>query len=366
MKTSLYIRIDQRRFFAVLLLLSVCVFTLAGCRAWWSQPPVIVPPAEKPPADGFLQKRSPQHIRLMSFNVGWDSIFPDDDPLNDPWRSDSTGEAFIRILQAVQPDVLCLQEINPARDPRQVSRILDAALPLDGGRAWQAHSGVDNVIAARFSLSMQDARFSYRSGAGGLGHAMALVDLPDEIFTSDLYLVCAHFKSQGGAANIRLRQAHADALIAWLRDARTPGGEVDLPAATPFILLGDFNVYDTDPAHHLTTLLEGDIVNEARYGADFAPDWDGTPLADALPSHNAAGEVFYTWRDDTQEFNPGVLDRILYADSVLAVEHAFVLNTMMMAPDELEAASLQAADVALDPAAGRYDHLPLVVDLSLK
>jgi endonuclease/exonuclease/phosphatase family metal-dependent hydrolase len=298
MKTSLYIRIDQRRFFAVLLLLSVCVFTLAGCRAWWSQPPVIVPPAEKPPADGFLQKRSPQHIRLMSFNVGWDSIFPDDDPLNDPWRSDSTGEAFIRILQAVQPDVLCLQEINPARDPMQVSRILDAALPLDGGRAWQAHSGVDNVIAARFSLSMQDA--------------------------------------------------------------------ADLPAATPFILLGDFNVYDTDPAHHLTTLLEGDIVNEARYGADFAPDWDGTPLADALPSHNAAGEVFYTWRDDTQEFNPGVLDRILYADSVLAVEHAFVLNTMMMAPDELEAASLQAADVALDPAAGRYDHLPLVVDLSLK
>ena len=33
----------------------------------------------------------------------------------------------------------------------------------------------------------------------------------------------------------------------------------------------------------------------------------------------------YTWRNDTDPFNPGALDRIIYLDSVLSVENAFVL-----------------------------------------
>lgn len=140
---------------------------------------------------------------------------------------------------------------------------------------------------------------------------------------------------------------------------------MDLPEGTPIVVLGDLNVYDTDPAHHLTTLLSGDIENEDRYGPDIMPDWDETDLADALPQHNGAGPEVYTWRDDTQGFNPGALDRILYSDSVVVVEHGFVLNTVIMPKEALEAAGLQPGDVMMDPKTGRYDHLPLVVDLSL-
>jgi endonuclease/exonuclease/phosphatase family metal-dependent hydrolase len=331
-----------------------------------SQPTFTSPPENETIQAAFLQKRSPEFIRVMSFNINWDSIFSDDDPQDHPYREYSTGDAFIRILQAVRPDVLCLQEINPRRDPEQIVEILDAALPLGSGESWYASSGFDNFIAARFPLGMQEEK---RMGLGGtidIGHALALVDLPDAVYQPDLYLICAHFKSSGGETNIRMRQAHADGLVSWIGDLESEGGEMDLPENTPIILLGDFNVYDTDPAHHLVTMMEGDIVDETRFGPDISPDWDGTALADALPSHNAAGEVFYTWRDDTQEFNPGALDRILYTDSVISLEHAFVLDTTSMTDSDLAAAGLQAGDVTLDLESGLYDHLPLVVDISFK
>jgi exonuclease III len=298
--------------------------------------------------------------------VGWDSIFPDDDPQNDQWRRDSSGAEFERILKAVEPDIICLQEINPVRDPQQIGDILDAVLPLDNDQKWQTHSGQDNVIAARFKLGMEVDKLIQRGSVTNFGHAMALVDLPDAEYGNDLYLICAHFQAQAGQANIEARQEHADVIIAWIGDAKTPGGEIDLPFGTPIVVLGDFNVYDTDPAHHLTTLLNGDIENESWYGQDIMPDWDETGLADALPRHNGMGEDVYTWRDDTLKFNPGVLDRILYTDSVILVENAFVLNTEIMTEEELEAAGLKVGDVMLDPETGRYDHLPLVVDISFR
>jgi endonuclease/exonuclease/phosphatase family metal-dependent hydrolase len=268
--------------------------------------------------------------------------------------------------EIVEPDIICLQEINPVRDPQQVGNRLDAILPLDNDQRWQTHRGQDNVIAARFKLGMRADKLIRSVSVTDLGHAMTLVDLPDSEYENDLYLICAHFQAQGGQANVLDRQEHADAIIAWIGDAKTSGGEIDLPFGTPLIVMGDFNVYDTDPAHHLTTLISGDIENEDEFGRDILPDWDGTGLADALPHHNGMGGEVYTWRDDTQEFNPGALDRILYSDSVLSVDNTFVLNTEIITEEELEAAGLKEGDVMLDPETGRYDHLPLVADISFQ
>lgn len=338
--------------FVLPLLLLAC---LAGCAK-----PVLTQPGA---GSDFLAKRLPEAIRVMSFNVGWDSIFVDDDPMNDAWRRDSKPDEFVRIIQAIHPDVICLQEINPARDPQQIGDILDSALPLSGGQEWHTHSGGDSVIAARFDLTMLADRLGQSASMTGVGQAAALVDLPDDAYEQDLYLLCAHFRAQGGEANIAARQEQADGVMQWLEDAKRLGGNIDLPVDTPIILLGDFNVYDTDPAYHLTTLLTGDIVNEDRYGADIEPDWDGTPLADAQPRHNGSGPDTWTWRDDTQAYNPGALDRVLYTDSTISIEHAFVLNTAIMTAAELKDAGLEAGDVLLDPGTGRYDHLPVVVDV---
>lgn len=301
----------------------------------------------------------------MSYNINWDAIFPDDDPLNHSLRTYNRSAEFVRVVKAIRPDILCLQEINPARDPQQVAAILDAALPLEGGEKWRAHRGQDNFIVSRFDLTMQADSSIHQDPALTRGHVLALADLPDGTYRADVYLICAHFKSSGGNIDIALREHHADALINWVRDIKTPGGKIDLPLATPLILLGDFNVYDTDPARHLKTLVTGDIVNENKYGPDLKPDWDDTDLADVLPRHNGRGQETYTWRNDTEPFNPGALDRIIYTDSVLRVDNAFVLNTTTLTEIELAATGLQANDIMLDPTAGNYDHLPLVVDITL-
>ena len=314
----------------------------------------------------FMQRPSQSHIRVMTYNVGWDSIFQEEGLLDNLWRQESRAAAFVRIVRAIDPDVICLQEIDPARDPGQVAHILDEAIPLEDGMEWQVSRGQDNVIASRYQLAMRDQQLAYHGDIIDFGHAMAMVDLPDSEFPKDVYLICAHFPALGGQKNIEARQQHADVIVARIRDMRTPGGEIDLPEYTPFIVLGDFNVYYTDPSHHLTTLLIGDILNEGTYGADIAPDWDGTDLSDALPTHNADGKEFYTWRDDTSQFKPEVLDKILYTDSVFTAPSGFVLDTTIMSAEELKAADLRSPDVMLKPDQGIVDHLPLVVDFKFR
>lgn len=308
----------------------------------------------------FIDKVDPTDIRLLNFNVNWDSIFPDNDPQNHSFRAFNKRDEFIRIVTAVNPEIVCLQEINSARDPQQIATLLDQIVPLSGGATWYAHSGSDNVIASRFALTMLATDTMPSTNRG---QAMALVDLPDAAYVHDLYLMNAHFKASGGQSNINRRQQHADAIINWIRDIRSPGGAINLPANTPIMVLGDLNVYETDPAYHLTTLVTGDIVDEATYGPDLAPDWDSTTAEDALPLHNLSGPETYTWRNDAGSFAPGALDRLIFSDSAMSIGHRFVLNTQAMSPADLTATGLQANDVLLDANTGYFDHLPIVVDL---
>lgn len=308
----------------------------------------------------FIDKDDATAIRLLDFNINWDSIFPDNDPQNHPFRDYNTRDAFMRIVAAVQPDIVCLQEINDSRNPQQLASLLDSIVPLPNGAVWKACKGTDDFIISRFDLSMSA---SDTIPTTNRDQAMALIDLPDDVYTHDLYLMNAHFKASGGNSNIARRQQHADAIINWIRDLRSPGGQITLPMDTPFMVVGDLNVYDTDPAHHLVTLLTGDIVDNGTYGPDIAPDWDSTTNSDALPRHNIVKPDFYTWRDDSGSFNPGALDRVIYSDSVMSIGKHFVLNTTTMNAADRNAAGLQMNDVVLDPSTGNYDHLPLVVDL---
>ena len=200
------------------------------------------------------------------------------------------------------------------------------------------HAVLDNAVVSRFPLTAKGGRI-FTQGALRRGHATALVDLPDQRYPRDFYLICAHFQSEAGRAEVSLRQRQADAIVAWLRDAKSPGGKITLRQGTPFAVMGDLNVVDS-PSPSLHTLLTGDIVDEKTFGGDIRPDWDGSDLTDLLPHHNGSGADTYTWRDDTQAFPPGTLDRILYTDSVIAVGQSFVLNTTRMTEDELQRAGL--------------------------
>ena len=223
-----------------------------------------------------------------------------------------------------------------------------------------------NVIATRFELVEEGFKLRPRSVRPTLQQAAALIDLPDTQYgDTDLHMICSHFKAGGQYGDILERSNQADVIMEYVRDFKTPGGELDLEPGTPFILLGDFNVYETDPHLHLRTMLWGDIYDESRYGEDLRPDWDETTLEDAFPSHNGLGEEFYTWRNDSEPYAPGELDRVIYSDSVLSIENAFVLNTMSLSDQALAALGLLVDDVLLDAESGYYDHLPIVVDFVL-
>ncbi len=313
----------------------------------------------------FVESPDPNTLRVMSYNINWDSIFPDGDPMNHSLREFERVDAFVRVMRAVQPDVVCLQEINYLRGREAMGEFM--ADVMDSDEPWDIAIERDNVIATRFALVEKGYELSTGSVRPDLLQAAALVDLPDELYgDSDLYMVCSHFKAAGTLGDILLRSRQADAIMHAVRDFKTPGDEIDLEEGTPYVLLGDFNVYDTDPHLHLRTLVRGDIYDEGRFGEDIQPDWDGTALTDLLPSHNGLGDDFYTWRNDIDPFNPGPLDRIIYSDSVLEVSNAFVLNTMALTDRALESLGLERDDVVLDAAVGYYDHLPLVADFVLR
>jgi endonuclease/exonuclease/phosphatase family metal-dependent hydrolase len=299
----------------------------------------------------------------MTYNVNWDSIFPEDDPENHDLRAYDRVDSFRRIIQAIRPDVVCLQEINDRRRERDLAEFIGRLLGDPEAERWQAAHVRDDVIASRFGLAVEGYELMTGSVLHILDQAAALVDLPDDAYgTTDLYVICSHFTSGGGLDDIFMRTRQADVIMRQVNDFETPGGRLDLPPGTPFVILGDFNAYDSDPARHLRTMIQGDIYDGSRYGMDFRPDWDGTALEDARPSLNGQGIHFYTWRNDGSPFSPWALDRVIFSDSVLQANNAFVLDTMRLEPDPLAAYGLRREDVLLEAASGNYDHLPVVVD----
>ncbi|MFH1419913.1 MAG: endonuclease/exonuclease/phosphatase family protein [Planctomycetota bacterium] len=306
----------------------------------------------------FLDRHSPLDVRVADYNVNWDSIFPDDDPDNHPWRAFNKVAEFRRLIAAINPDIMCLQEINSARDPQDVADIFDETIPLAGGQ-WHAAIGYDCVIVSRYPLSM----IAEQTDPPGYNpQSLSLVDLPNELFASDLYVMNEHYKCCSGGDNEAKRQQQSDALANWMRDAKAVGEFIDLPAGTPMIVTGDLNIVEGPGP--LDTLLTGDISDEGTYGGDSPPDWDDSDNTDSWPLHNAIGPDDYTWRNDGGGYDPGRLDYMIFTDSVAASQHKFILNTTIMTQAELDATGLQEYDMVLDPP-GRFDHLPIVMDLRL-
>ena len=305
----------------------------------------------------FIDRQQATDLRVVSYNVLWDTIFSDVDPIQ--------AAKFERVVQAVDADIWNLQEIGDLfcggctpKDGDDVRDLLDNLAPLESG-SWHVHQGRGNVIASKYPLSMTATD---TTPAGDRGQAIALVDLPDASFDVDFYFMNNHYKCCGeeGGSEDQRRQQQSDAIVNWLRDARTPGGFVDLPSGTPFAVLGDLNM--VGGLQPLQTLLDGNIIDEFTYGADSPPDWDGTHVTDVNPMHNGTDPNFYTWRNDNSSFDPGILDFVIYSDSVVDVANNFVLNTVTMSPADRLATGLQEFDITVDLVGDRYDHLPLIVD----
>ena len=69
-----------------------------------------------------------------------------------------------------------------------------------------------------------------------------------------------------------------------------------------------------------------------------------------------------TWRATREgdPFSPGRLDYVLYRESVLQVERAFVFDAADLSPEALQLLGVRASDTL------ESDHLPLVVDFRVR
>lgn len=280
----------------------------------------------------FLDRRTEDSFRVVNYNILFDSLF----------QSDRRGELG-RLINAVDADVYNFQEVANTQ-PFQVQSIFNSLAPVVGG--WQVHRGRNQVIVSRHALSQTATNVP----GGERGIAMAQIDLPNASFANDMYILNNHFPCCGNEIG---RQVEADALVSWLDDAMSFGGNVDLDPATAVLILGDLNIVGSGAP--LQTLISGDGQRV---------DWDDTPLQNADPTHNGRGSDNWTWRNDSSNFDPGVLDYVLYTDSVIQQNHAFVLNPDAMTADELEMSGLLATDFQANPEIGFFDHLPMIVDFA--
>lgn len=299
------------------------------------------------PLAGDFSKEYPGDIRILSWNV-----------LNNfPSGAAPEDEAFDRILAALQPDVICFQEIDSSLGEAPVEQRLDNLL----GGTWEAHRGLfwaggdRNQLAARWPLEMEREDTDPASEIRGV--TIGLVDLPDLIYPRDIYLMGVHLKAGTGPDNRERRSQSGDAIAAWLGDARTLGGAVSLALDTPMVVLGDFNFYDSPAEPAEFAILNGDISDEVTYGPDVKGDWDNSDLADRTPldPYNGSANTH-----STQGAFDARFDRFYYTDSVVQAPVAFVLNTATMSPAQRAAAGLQAGDSST-----ATDHAAIVMDLRL-
>jgi len=308
------------------------------------------------PVPGFLLKPQAGAIRVMTWNIYRDSVFPADGEQVDASAASRPAQ-FARVLQALQPDVLCLQQVTVGA--ARSAALVNSILPLPDGGSWQAHGAEDTVIVSRFRISAR-SEGRVENGDRRRGHSIALIDTP----AASLYVVCAHFQSSDGVEDIAMRRQQAQLIVSSVRDAKEGRGPIALRPRTPFIMLGDFNVINS--RQFVDALEAAELLAKQAGVRRQGLDWDRSPVTDALPRHNGKGSQRYTWRDDLDRFPPGILDRVLYSDSVLTSVNEFVLDTTSMTYEQLVKARLRLIDVMRDPQAGIHDHYPVVVDLALR
>lgn len=277
-----------------------------------------------------ISKKNEDDIRVVSYNVLRDNIF-----------DSSAEDDFRRIFQAIDPDIIGFQEIYD-RTGAQTAAKIESFLPSSDDEQWYyGYVGNDNLIVSRYPVIREQSIDR---------NAAYLLDMGDY----EMMVIVAHPPC---CDNDSGRQSEIDQFMGFVRDSKNGEG-FDLEENTPIIVLGDMNLVGLN--RQVKTLIEGDIRNESQYGADFNPDWDGSPFTDSKPINPELPTTF-TWYSSGSSFSAGRLDYLVYTASVLQLTNSYSLYTPALPTDTLNKYRLES-----DNTIHASDHLPLVADFTLK
>jgi hypothetical protein len=366
--------------------------------------------ADWDPDNGVWGKTTPADVRVMTWNVE-DGICSSNTKVED----DNNWTALARIVAAMKPDVLIIQEAGDntgngtgggVDSVGELEDTIDEFVHGDGGisvTAWvqkyapafdlpfvfvsgETDGFNRNVVLSRFEFhdlngdgtgTLSDIYTviadAYAPGGDGKirGFQFVEMELDDAIYRGDLVAGNAHLKSGGGlddkAQRLTASQNVAYFIDYWFNGAGTgtpdPNGKIqDSPPATsilsdftPVIFGGDWN--------------EDEATNGRKGPADwltraqFTGGTDGTDRDRTDSTYDNATHVFTGSRNT---LGSRKLDYIAWQDSIASVRRAFVFNTSGTPEESLPA---EVVDGYIgDPSLASFvaaDHRPVIVDFIL-
>ena len=239
---------------------------------------------------------------------------------------------FARVLRALTPDVVMLQEWDGASATE-----IAAWFERHVGGEWEAATGAGRgvAIATRYPIlwTMEEAVMA-SGGRYPVRLALALVQTPvRSTLVGSVHLKCC---GSAGSSEDQLRVAEARAIADAIAGLNIPG-EYEI------VIGGDLNLVGTrTPLDELVAELDA--------------DGSGLGAAEAIVLADAA---VYTWRDERSSFTPGRLDWIVYSDAATRAVNAFVLDDDRLTDEALAQIGLERGDTTAS------DHRPVVLDLKM-
>lgn len=360
------------------------------------------------PSSGDWLPDDPNVLRVMTWNIE-DNVRSN----NFKGQSLNSWDSIVRIIAAMKPDILMLQEAGdrPSGGVDSVANLTTACEllihggpdPFNGGQVGSYVQLYDpnfdlpyiwvsavtdnfnrNVILSRYPFAdlngdnvsqyplpdLMIAHLYQGGGTGGIrGFMFGEIDLPDAIYAGDLVVGNAHLKS-GGSSSDRSDRLIASQNIAYFIDygyngrngvpdpfnrLRTINAPNVLDPYTPVIIGGDWNEDESNngrrgPADWLTQ-------------AEFLGGTDGTDRDGTDSTFDAAVEPF---SGDRSTQSSSKLDYIGWQDSIATEVRSFVFNTARLGsvpnwyPPEVASSSFSSL------LTGRAsDHRPVIVDFKL-
>jgi len=298
-----------------------------------------------------LSRAEKTHFRTLSWNIADTSI------LENP-------QFFTRILRAVKPDIVFLDEVTRKSSASFIRQFLQKTngpdqkwhvLFGDGGgyqrgvvagifpmRQAQAFSWLDYSPHMRQTLETmldEPARIDFLRKRLDEGVATAGAIL--KINGRQVLAVSLDLQSRGRAGSFQDQRRIFEAELIHAAAQKC----LDQESLDAVMIAGDFNLVGSRVP-----------LEKMKNGLDF----DGADLG-IVPAFQLDGRSNITWFDAGSVFAPGRLDYFLYSRSSLKLQRSFVLDTERLSKEWLQKYKLNRLD-------SRHcsDHMPIINDFTWK
>jgi endonuclease/exonuclease/phosphatase family metal-dependent hydrolase len=346
------------------------------------------------PVHGDYGKSDLKHVRIMTFNIqDGIGVGVSTTPADATHSGAQYGFDYIgRICHAFNPDVICMQEVEPSTDFNQTLAICQQwADTYFGAGVMNVHVSTNtdgfnrNVTFSKFpygdlngdGVSMSSNTGFILPGTGGTppggdagirGWVMSEINLPDNIYQGDLFVGNSHLKAGSDTTDYADRLKAAQNMSYYINEAlnksQNTGGDPanriisqppnPLGPTTPVVLCGDFNEDEQTNGRDGPVLWLTSFTTAANDGTDRDGSTMPIDVSYKLFTASERGTI-----SNTTKF-----DYILAQDSIATVVRSFIYDAARTGSNPYPP-DLQGIQTPFQASAYASDHRPVIMDLAL-